>query len=369
LDAPPDGGPNDPEWLLLEGQPEGVELYVARHPERVLRVEWEDCGVGCRRAVCAQFCAFMNGYVTGGERYARVQIVEPETIATIVDLATGLPVAAWRIHDWSAPRGQLGFVTVGDHRVAISAWATTMAGAARLSTWVSDLTRIASERTPNYQLDTTTSLTIVRNFVSSTHQAWLYSPSSTLVLRDEAGVLVSYPRRPRDGTLQAPHLVGDRIFFELWADHIRVWTATLEEPATVLIDATPGEVRYFRTDGRTMAWLQGYDYDWDALRFARLELWTSPHATRAEELMPRRVRTTFRGLVPTVVGDHWLASQGDGPTMDVYDLRDGSRRNWTPPDGGNVADPPLYATEDEILVTTTVGTFRIDPNTLPVVEP
>jgi hypothetical protein len=300
---------------------------------------------------------------------AWIQTPEHFQTAVLLDVESGESIAAWKLWDVERPTGQLGAPAYGGGRVAISGYGYHPTGEARLSTWASAGDRTAIERTPVFQLDTSTSLTIVRNFVSSTHQAWLYSPSSTLVLRNEAGALVSYPRRPRDGTLQAPHLVGDRIFFELWADHIRVWTATLEEPATVLIDATPGEVRYFRTDGRTMAWLQGYDYDWDALRFARLELWTSPHATRAEELMPRRVRTTFRGLVPTVVGDHWLASQGDGPTMDVYDLRDGSRRNWTPPDGGNVADPPLYATEDEILVTTTVGTFRIDPNTLPVVEP
>jgi hypothetical protein len=55
--------------------------------------------------------------------------------------------------------------------------------------------------------------------------------------------------------------------------------------------------------------------------------------------------------------------------MAVWDLRDGSRREWDPPDGGNVLDTPLYATENEVLVSTTVGTFRIDPNTLPVVEP
>jgi hypothetical protein len=55
--------------------------------------------------------------------------------------------------------------------------------------------------------------------------------------------------------------------------------------------------------------------------------------------------------------------------MDVFDLRDGSRRNWAPPEGGNVGVPPLYATEEETLVATTVGVFRIDPRTLPVAEP
>jgi hypothetical protein len=148
-----------------------------------------------------------------------------------------------------------------------------------------------------------------------------------------------------------------------------VWTGTIDEPAHVLIDVTPAEVRYFETDGTTMTWLQGYDYDWDTLTFARLELWTSPFATRAEELRPRLVHPSFRGLIPMALGGHWLASQGDGPTLDIIDLRDGSRRSWTPPDAGNVADPPLYATENEVLVSTTVGTFRIDPNTLPVVEP
>jgi hypothetical protein len=157
-------------------------------------------------------------------------------------------------------------------------------------------------------------------------------------------------------TIVSPHLVGDRVYYELWGDHIRVWTGTIDEPAHVLIDVTPAEVRYFETDGTTMTWLQGYDYDWDTLTFARLELWTSPFATRAEELRPRLVHPSFRGLIPMALGGHWLASQGDGPTLDIIDLRDGSRRSWTPPDAGNVADPPLYATENEVLVSTTVGT-------------
>jgi hypothetical protein len=169
--------------------------------------------------------------------------------------------------------------------------------------------------------------------------------------------------------VQSAHLVGDRVYYELWADSIRVWTATVEEAPRVLIDASPGVVRDFRTDGRTMVWYQGYDYDPDTLRFGRLELWTAPLVARAEDLEARRVPARLRGRIPFSVGRNWIALVGEDRTLDVFDSTDGTRRNWDPPDGGNLRDTPLYTTEEEILVATTVGVFRIDPRLLPVVEP
>lgn len=369
-DGPPDGGPDDPEWVALEGQPEGVFLYVARHPERVLRVTWEDCGAGCLRAVCPGTCGWLGGFVDGERRVAWIQTPDSLQTAVLLDVETGTSVAAWKLWDVDEPStARLAAPAYGGGRAAISAKAYPVAGPNVISTWIGTLETLATARTPSYQAEVTASLLISRNFVSATHQAWQISPTSTLFLRDDADRRIAFPERGVTGTIVSPRLIGDRVFYELWADHIRVWTATLDEPAHVLIDVTPAEVRNFHTDGVTMTWLQGYDYDWDTLTFARLELWASPYATRAEDLRPRQIRGIFRGLIPVAFGSHWLASQGEGPTLDVIDLRDGSRRSWTPPDGGNVADPPLYATETEVLVSTTVGAFRIDPNTMPIVEP
>lgn len=367
-DASPDGGPYDPEWVMLEGQPEGVELYVARHPERVLHVDWESCGSGCLRAICPGTCGWLGAYVDGASRIGWIQTPENLQTAILVDVQTGTPVAAWKLWDVEVPIGQSGAPAFGGNRIAISAWANRVGGPTQLSAWTAARDRVSVDLVPVYQQDVTSSLTITGNLVTATHRAWLFSPTGTIVLTDDRDTRAVFPPRGVTGSLASPHLVDDRVFYELWADHIRVWSGTIEEAPSVLIDATPGEVRYFRTDGRVMAWLQGYDYDWDTLQFARLELWTAPFATRASDVLPRRVLGSFRGLIPTTVGGHWLAVQGEGPTMDVFDLTDGSRRNWTPPDGGDVLDPPLFATDDEILVTTNVGTFRIDPNTLPIID-
>ena len=364
--GPMDGGPNDPEWVALDGQPDGVLLYVARHPERVLHVDWDSCGSGCLRAAC-DGCSFFRGFVDDTATFARVQRAGPEQLAALVNVATGTPVAAWQQWDNDEPIGRLAFPAIGGGRVAISGKSYPAIGSDLISIWVAPVGEAATRLTPVYQLETS-SLIVNLNLVSASHQAWTVSPTNALFLRDDLGGFASFPGPGRDGMIQSPVLVADRVFYELWADHIRVWTGTVEEAPSALIDATPGEVRNFHTDGRTIVWLQGYDYDWDARRFARLELWTSPFATTATELRPRLVRP-FPELYQGALGGHWLASQSAGYEMDVYDLNDGSVRHWTPPMDGMVRDVPLYATDDEILVTTNVGIFRIDPNTLPIVDP
>jgi hypothetical protein len=368
-DAARDGGPNDPEWVRLGGQPDGVDLYVARHPERVLRVRWEACGEGCLRAECPGTCGWLGGFVDAARRVAWIQTPEHLQTAVLLDVERGEAIAAWKLWDVEEPRAEAGAPAYGGGRVAISAYAYRPDGARQLSTWSAPVERAWLDLEPTYTLDVRSSLTITGNFVSATHQAWWLSPTAHLFLRNAEGTLRAIPAPRERGMVQSAHLVGDRVYYELWADSIRVWTATVEEAPSVLIDASPGVVRDFRTDGRTMVWYQGYDYDPDTLRFGRLELWTAPLVARAEDLEARRVPARVRGLILPVLGGSWVAMQGEGPTMDVFDLRDGSRRNWAPPEGGNVGVPPLYATEEEILVATTVGVFRIDPRLLPVVEP
>ncbi len=365
-DSAGDGGPDDPEWVRLEGQPPGVDLLVARRPERVLHVGWEDCGGGCLVASCGG-CSFVRGFVDGDSTYARVQIAGPEQTATLTDIASGVPVAAWQQWDNDDPRGRLAFPAVGGGRVAISAKSYPATGADLVSVWGSPIEETALRIAPIYQLESD-ALIVNLNLISASHQAWTMSPTNDLFLRDAGDRIGRFPGADADGMIQEPALVGDRVFYELWGDHARVWTATIDEAPRVLIDAAPGEVRDFRTDGRTMTWYQGYDFDPVELRFALLELWTSPFAARTEDLAPRRVPADLRGLIVPTQGGHWVAVQTPELTLNVYDLNDGSRREWVPPDEGNVTRPALYATDDEILVATTVGTFRIDPNTLAIVR-
>ncbi len=368
-DAPRDGGPSDPDWVMLEGQPDGVELFVARHPERVVSVEWENCGAGCLRAVPSVRGAWLAGYVDGGRRVAWVQLPVELQVAALIDIDTGRALAAWRLWDVEAPTGQLGAPAYGGGRVAISGYGFRSAEETQLSAWTAPVGEVVTTLAPAFRVDVSSSLSIVGNLVSATHRAWLFSPTSAMQLADDAGGRRLFPGAGVDALLVSGQLVGDRVFYELWADRARVWTGSIEEGPRLLLDADPADIRSFRTDGRTMAWLQGYDYDESARAFARIELWAAPYAERAEDVAARRVFSSFRGVVQTTVGGHWLASQAEGPGLDVFDLEDGTRRTWAPPDDGIVADPPLYAVDSEILVRTTVGTFRIDPNTLPLVGP
>ncbi|MCP4239040.1 MAG: hypothetical protein GY772_00585, partial [bacterium] len=43
-----DGGSDDPGWQPMPGFPEECTVHWARYPERLLTVEWEDCGPGCQ---------------------------------------------------------------------------------------------------------------------------------------------------------------------------------------------------------------------------------------------------------------------------------------------------------------------------------
>ncbi|MFO0556367.1 MAG: hypothetical protein U0271_48790 [Polyangiaceae bacterium] len=367
-DAPRDGGPNDPEWVMLEGQPDGVELFVARHPERVVSVEWDSCGEGCLSGRSTVQCAWIAGYVDETRRVAWVQMPLELQVAALIDIETGRAIAAWKLWDVEEPTGQLGAPAYGGDRVAISAYANRPSGLTQLSAWTAPVGETATVVAPVYQFDVMSSLTIVENHVSATHRAWTYSPTATLALMDETGERAFFPPRGTDGTIVHTDLIGDRVFYELWTDHARVWTGTVAEPPSVLIDASPGEVRRFATDGNNLVWLQGYDYDFATRTFARLELWTSPYATRVEDVVPTRV-SDFPGLYRPAYGAHWLAAVYVDRVMAVWDTRDGSRREWDPPDDGNVVDVPLYATDEEILVIATTGIFRIDPNVLPIVEP
>jgi hypothetical protein len=312
-DAPLDSGPNDPEWVMLAGQPEGVALYVARHPEHVLRVEWEDCGTGCLRAVCPGSCGWLGGYVEGTRRVAWIQTPDSLQTAVLLDVETGIAIAAWKLWDVDEPTARLAAPAYGGGRAAISAKAYLGTGPNLISAWIGPIETLATSRAPGYQVEVTASLLISRNFASATHQAFQFSPTSTLFLRDDADRRVTFPARGVTGTIVSPHLIDDRVFYELWADHIRVWTATLDEPANVLIDVSPAEVRNSHTDGVTMTWLQGYDYDWDTGRFARLEMWASSYATTPADLEPRYVGE-FPGLYRTVFGAHWLHMIGETPS-------------------------------------------------------
>ncbi len=370
-DAPRDGGPNDPEWVRLGGQPEGVDLYTARHPERVLTVSWETCGVGCERAVCDRLCPFREGWADGGDRVAQIQNADDLQTAMLLDIGTGRIIAAWRLWDVTETVGRLAFPSFGGGRIAISAKAYPTDVTGLLSVWVVDAASVATTLEPVYQYESASSL-IDMNLVSATHHAFGITPTGGLFLRDAAGAQAPMATADAPGSLIPVRLVNDRVYFERWLGFegpVVAMTGTVDRGPVALVDARPaGDVREFHTDGVTMTWYQVYDYDPGAGRSGRFELWTSPIATRSEDVRPRRV-CDVAGYYRGEVGGHWFVSQAAGYELDIYDLDDGSRRHWDAPDGNNILEAPLYVTDDEILVTSSRNAYRIDPNTLPIVEP
>lgn len=371
-DAPRDGGPNDPEWVRLGGQPEGVDLYVARHPERVLNVPWESCGSGCQRAVCDhRTCNFVSAWAEEDRLVARLQNADSLQTGMLLDIPSGQPFAAWRLWDTVAPEGRLTTPSFGGGRVGIAAYADQGPNTL-VSIWVHDDAALVDGLLPMFQEESPgRSRSIDALLLSATHYAFGSAPDNSLFVRDESETTARMNGPAAPGLLIPVRLVGDRLYFERWLAFegpVVVSTGTIEEGPSDLIDVRPAQLREFHTDGVTMTWYQVYDYDPAAGRPGRFELWTSPLAARPEDVQPRRVRGVA-GYYRGEVGGHWYVSQAAGYELDIYDLNDGSRRHWEAPDGNNILEAPLYVTDDEILVTSSRNAYRIDPNSIPIVDP
>ncbi|MBX3271950.1 MAG: hypothetical protein KF729_16900 [Sandaracinaceae bacterium] len=170
---------------------------------------------------------------------------------------------------------------------------------------------------------------------------------------------VAFLNEPLGGIPQNVTVVGDQVFWEDWADLVRVASATLDVTASLFHRADPGDVKGFRTDGVDFAWFEGYDRHPDG-RYDRLELWTAPFTRDPAALSPRRVRA-MEIRSGSMYGGGWYVVQRGAPNgYDVVNVRDGSLRRIAA--GGGVM--PLYVAEHEILFST----VRWDPNTLPLVE-
>ena len=367
-DTGTDAGPTDPVWVRLGGQQDDCILERAEYPERAFSLSWESCGLGCRRAVSERVGA-VGGFVDASGVVFEIR-GQDGTGADVRGLQTddGRVLAAWHYADFEG-RDQCGIVplAVGGGRVAFASFSFSPGDPSRNldSVWVAPLDMIGDTTDPVFQQPGFLGAAIERIFVSASHYAYQVS-AGPLALRDEAGAgrLIGWTDFP--GTPQNVSLLGGHLLFEMWDDSIRLASATIADAPTNWIDLSPGEVRNFGTDGVDMAWLQGFDYDTSTLTYARLELWTSPYADTVAGLTPRRVGA-FPGLYVSTTGGGWYASQADGGELDVRSLADGSRRHWTPPAGVMVLDAPLYVTASDILLTTTFGAYRVDPNTLPIV--
>ena len=271
----------DPEWQTLEGQPDGVIISTARHPERVLSLAWETCGTGCLRAEPAYewFEAF-----PGTPRTAWVRLPSPLSGYALMDVESGRALAAWR-HDADGTTGLVVEVEVGGDRVAFVTRSRIPGTREDVSSlFLAPLAEIAHTVTPVRQM-TGESFVDVR--VSATHHAFRSVPANETYLvgdADSALIPLSPRIQPEDS-----HLVGDRLFFihRPTPDDFDgiLATATIEAGAMDLVDVRPDLLNSFRTDGLTMLWYRGHDYTSGSARERALVV--APFATDPPRCAPQ----------------------------------------------------------------------------------
>lgn len=382
--GPRDGGPDDPGWVLLPGLPPDCPIERATHPERLWVQGWEPCTDAAGLVVAG--CSVREASGIHGAWRSRsdiwLEMLGGDALASgrIVGIAPldGPAVAAWR-----EPRRSLE----GDGRycavTALAVGGARAAFVAQFTDW-NDMTRsrawlyvgmpetIGSSTEPVH--------TFPAGFVQhgrSIHDVWI---SDTLVALQASpdGSLYTYRdgdwatltgRGTVPGIPQGAALVADHLLWEAWngVDDVRLVHARWGQDAAIWRDVSPGNTKGFGTDGADLAWFENYERQPDG-SYARLELWTAQYRRDIENLEPVRVRSIDgpRSNRPAV-GGGWLARRLlDPQRVEIYSLRDGTRRTFVAP-GGFVVDDPYYASETEIMFPGSGSTaVRFDPTLLPV---
>jgi len=156
--------------------------------------------------------------------------------------------------------------------------------------------------------------------------------------------------------------VGDSLFYDVYGATHGIRVSTGGEPGVDLVVPDDGsEPIRILTDGTDMAWIQGRDRV-AAGDFGHLELWTSPHASRAEDVTPRYVASLdFRDPYPEAsIGSGYVSiveyvpSRGNS-VLSVYRLSDGARAEIAPPEGRGYWHAAAYITDEEVAVAFSRG--------------
>jgi len=154
--------------------------------------------------------------------------------------------------------------------------------------------------------------------------------------------------------------VGNTLFYDTYGLPHHIRASNDGERGQPLI--TPADAQAIRvlTDGTDIAWIQAYGAISD-FEFERLELWSSPFATRAEDLVPRRVANlSFTNPYPDagigsghVAIEEWDPVEGRTDLM-VYRLADGARAK-IPAFRGNGFSAVAYISPELLAVGVSVG--------------
>lgn len=356
-------------WTHLGGLPVECDLRVALHPEAEAPFAWADCGTGC------QYLPHGSGVVRGFANddgrtfYDSLEWVDDGEARALLD-HDGNFIALWRNSDDMLPDRlcAIDTVAVGGGRAAVAghSWINGHPELSVSLIWVAAIEDIGHTVAPSVRFAADLSSMPQRLWVSATHVA-VQTSLGLLMVSDGTHLSDPVYVRTDDGPAQDGSLHDDHFIYEDWqTDLVRLAVATYgTAPASILHGADPADVRSFGSDGRDMAWLQGYGYT--GSEYTRMELWTAPYATSASTIVARRVREIPSVASAGAAGGGWYAKQALGGGFDAWSLADGTERTWRPPSGLLEDGGPHYVTANEVFVLTNSLPYRIDPNTLPIV--
>jgi hypothetical protein len=218
--------------------------------------------------------------------------------------------------------------------------------------------------------------------ISATATAAQIAPPGTIAAVREGEVELLNGGSLLPGTApDPPHVVGEHILWEHWSnERSRLAHLGPEGPEVYYSVADEdGDVKGFDTDGEDMAWMEGYGLECTVCPggYERVELWTAEHVTDPSALAPRKVAELPNRITqPTVGGGYWgyrtRQELGDHRIV-LYDLDTGQKRVFDPDnDEVKVVYPPVYITEDEMLLRGGVGDegtiFRVQMSAAEPVE-
>ena len=368
--GPPDAGPDDPGWVPWVTLHDDCVIERATHPERIgAGPPWEPCEehpTGCLRAENGGHePAWFDG-THGYFAQRSIDVPRSTTQHRLVLVRTdGRVIAAWREPPLIPliERNRLCRIRLGGGDGYVAPVAIWFNGDDRSESldWVFHIA-LEDLDEPPVEPFTVVSPGQTPQEIHTSEELVVYWTGPTVF-----GIATDDGRQRLlnaglSGIPQNVTVIGDHVWWEDWAARVQIAHATVDTPAEIFYGVAPGDTKGFQTDGVELMWMEGYDRQPDG-RYDRLELHAAPYTEDPAALDERYVRD-MAARTKAVGGGGWYTIRLTEPDrLHIANTADGTLRVW--PHG--TVYPPLYVTENEILMNT-AGFVRLDPNVLPIVE-
>ncbi len=367
------------EWQPLPGLPEGCIIEQATNPDTLLAIEWVPCrdgSTGCREL--APDPRFQRVTLDIGYRdetrecFALVQALRSDALQRpikVIACTDAGVVGAWRTPPPSMPGVcQLWPLGVGAGAFAFATNAIVADSVPQDRLFHASLlgTDGVGPGITLFEGARARSASPERIAVSATTAAAEIHPGGyVVVLEGDTVEPLEPPAREVAGTAQNLHVVGRHVLWEAWGSRIRLLHGAQGESTAVYHARDSGDVRGFATDGRDLAWVEGYDRPCTygcPEPYGRVELWTAHYERDPSDLAPRRVRELSARIAKARVGGGFYGHTDytDWHRVVLYRLSDGRRGTWTLPRDSS-ARGIVWIAETEVAVAAGGGVlYRID---------